>query len=76
MTTDEEEVEPPLFVIFKNPSDFPGKFVVRRWQGGVPEQEPLAVTSDLATARKVIPADCICVGRELDDDPCVLESWV
>lgn len=65
-----------LFVVYENPRDFPGKFVVRRWLDTVPEAKPLTVCEQLDQARAVIPAGAANIGRFRDDDPAIREVWL
>lgn len=65
-----------LFVIYENPLDYPGKLVVRRWVGQVPDEVPMAVTENLEVARNVIPDYCIPIGRYPDEDPAIKEVWI
>jgi hypothetical protein len=65
-----------LFVVYENPRDFPGKFVVRRWLDTVPEQKPVAVTEQLDQARAAIPAGAANIGRMRNDDPSIREVWL
>lgn len=69
------------FVVYRNPKDHPGKFVVREWKivagnsEPVPCGEPTAIVDTLAQARARIPADLINVGRFHNDDPAIVEVW-
>lgn len=65
-----------VFVIYENPRDFPGKLVVRRWLGEVPDPIPLALTDSLALARNVIPDYCVAIGTYPQDDPAIKEVWI
>lgn len=65
-----------LFVVYENPRDFPGKFVVRRWLDAVPERTPLRVCEQLHQARAVIPAGAANIGRMREDDPAIREVWI
>lgn len=65
-----------MWVIYENPLDYPGKFVVRHWCGSRPDFTPLAVTVDLESARKAIPAGAYNLGREPGDDPQILEAYI
>ena len=70
-----------MFTIYENPSDFPGKFVVRKHavgHGGVQlvAGSPEAVVDTLEEARAVIPGGRVSVGREAGDDPVIVETWV
>jgi hypothetical protein len=70
----------PLWVIYWNPSDFPGKHVVRRHLAGpdhnVPDRTPTAVVDTLEEARAAIPTNTINLRRFPNDDPCIVEVWV
>lgn len=65
-----------LLVVYKDPSDYPGKFVVRRWRNQVPDSEPLMVCDSLEHARMAIPRDAGFLGRYEQDDPAILEVWL
>jgi len=71
----------PMFAIYHNPKDYPGRFVVRRWlilPGGdiQPDPEPLAVTFTLEWARLEVPGNCWRLERHDMDDPCIVEVWM
>jgi len=71
------------WVVYEDPADFPGKWVVRRFtiypDGGSPvieeDPEPMVVTDSLEEARKVIPKGAYCLGRHPEDDPVIYEVW-
>jgi len=70
-----------LFVIYQNPSDFRGKFVVRgqvaQSDGSIrPNKEPLGVVESLDEARSLVPAGLVNLGRSDEDDPVIVECWV
>lgn len=74
-----------LFVVYSNPSDFPGKFVLRRhiagppdrWgPNGTPDPDPIAVCSTLDEARSCLPPALCNIGRYREDDPVIVEVWV
>lgn len=68
------------FVIYCHPSDYPDKFVVRRWVIGekpVPDKEPHIVCDSLEKARESIPnSHRACIQRMTDDDPVIVEVWL
>lgn len=74
--------KPQAYVIFKNPPDYPGKFVVRhRRQVGdetVTETIPMAVAETLEDARAAIQNTdgLLCLPRGPHDDPGVIETWI
>lgn len=47
------------WAVYKDPSDYPGKFVVRRFIGMNAKKEPEVVADTLDEARRVIPAGLI-----------------
>lgn len=73
------------WTVYEDPSDYPGKYVVRRFTIHRPDEadrvivedpEPMIVTDLLDKAREVIPAGAYCLGRHPDDDPAIYEVWV
>jgi len=68
------------FVIYENPSDCPGKFVVRQFTiaNGLlaANDAPLIVCNSLDEARKAIPKGLICFQRDTTDDPVIVETWM
>lgn len=69
-----------MYVIYLNPGDFPGQYVVRRWTlsalGAIPREGPLYVGVDLAAARRAVPKGLIGCTRHEHDDPAILEVWM
>lgn len=65
-----------IFVLYEDPKDYPGKFVLRRWVGEEPDPIPMAVTDSLALARNVIPDYATPIGRYPLDDPAIKEVWI
>jgi len=74
------EVKHVVFVIYDNPSDYPGRIVVRRnliLPGRVQvEPVPECIVDDLAAARLCIPEHYVKLRRTPHDDPCIVESWL
>lgn len=70
----------PMWVVYNSPSDFPGKFVVRRQSAGpgfvVADATPTAIVNTLDEARAAIPPGKINLHRSPDDDPVIAEVWV
>jgi len=64
-----------LLVIYRDPHDYPGKFVVRRWWNQIPEREPTLVCDSIEQARTVIPIHAVYLGRYDEDDPAIYEVW-
>ena len=69
-----------IFTIYFNPIDFPGKYVVRRFQieraGPIADAEPLIVCDTLDEARNAIPDGLYCMPRQERDDPQIVENWL
>lgn len=76
MIVDKRGMALPVYVIYKNPTDCPGKFVCRRWMGMMPDQKPLAVSRRLDKCRRAIPAGFTMIERMKGDDPAILELWI
>ena len=73
----------PMYVwtIYDGPSDFPGRFVVRRFRvtggaGSEPEARPWSVKDSLLKARGTIPGGLYLVPRARHDEPQIVESWL
>lgn len=70
-----------LYAIYRNPTDFPDRFVVRGWtatrEGARPDPNPLAVVGSLEDARRAVPLDAdACLGPSPGDDPVIVETWL
>ena len=69
------------FVITENPSDYPGRFVVRKHMvepGGcdVALLRPTVVVGTLEEARAAVPPGLVHVARDPFDDPVIVETWI
>jgi hypothetical protein len=69
----------PLICIYKNPSDFPDKYVARLWgmgrKGGVATRY-IIVRDTLAQIREAMPDWMTQMGRNPIDDPVIVETWL
>ena len=74
-----------LWTVYKNPSDYPDKFVLRGVkvfsdQNGHPDikmnDNPEAVTDTLEEARKAVPAGLHRFDRSPNDDHVIVEIWL
>lgn len=65
----------PIFTVFFNPKDFPGKYVVRLFDGKTPTRL-LAVKDTLEEARSTIPPMFLRVDRSPTDNPVIVETWL
>lgn len=75
-----------LYVIYHNVKDYPGKFLVKRWnlkgatakanQSRARESQLVGVVDLLEEARKLIPPGLHNLGRREQDDPVIAETWI
>lgn len=65
----------PMIVIYKNPTDFPDQHVARLWDLSKPT-EIAVVRKTLDEIRNVIPYEFVNIGRYVNDDPVIVESWI
>jgi hypothetical protein len=69
-----------LWVIYKNPSDYPGKFVLRAqvaYPGGEVRLHPDCMVCDtLEQAREGVPPGLVLLTRAPEDDPVIYETWI
>jgi hypothetical protein len=74
----ESNNELSLYTVYENPFDYPGKFVVRRFEvfTGATDPNPLIVCDTLEEVRAVLPPGLVCLPRHPDDDPVILETWL
>lgn len=70
----------PMWVIYANPKDCPGKYVVRRHLTGpgfvLADQDPTAIVESLEEARSAVPPGRFNLHRMPGDDPCIAEVWI
>jgi hypothetical protein len=68
-----------MWVIYYDPKDYPGKWVVRLWQIGVEGVTALPepfVCDSLAEAREAVPPGCSWLDRAPIDEPQIKEIWL
>ena len=65
-----------IWVIYDNPKDFPGKFVVRKFHNDVPEKDAHAIEDTLDAARLKLPEGLVHLPRHEADDTCIVECWI
>lgn len=65
-----------IYTVYRNPRDFPGKWVLRihRVPGG-PDRE-CWVRDSLDEVRALIPLDLVLLPRNPADDPVIHETWM
>jgi hypothetical protein len=69
-----------LYVVYHNPLDFPGQYVIRKQTAGPGGRitiaaEPLAFGT-LDQVRAALPAGLVRLERAPEDDPCIVEVWI
>lgn len=69
-----------MWTVYQSPSDYPGRFVVRRCEvaRGVITHDatPLAVVDTLEAARAAVPRGLACMHRHPEDQPQIVEVWL
>jgi hypothetical protein len=81
-SVDDRTAEPTTvkWVIYGNPIDYPGKFVLRPWRirkGQSPEPVNMHWVADtLAEVRAMVPEGLACVQRNPLDDVAIVETWI
>ncbi len=79
-------MDPPVseqrfgFIIYDSAEDYPGRHVCRRfslaYNPPVPDAgEPMQIGT-LKVCRAAVPVGLTCIGRDLEDTPAVVETWV
>lgn len=68
-----------VWVIYDNPTDYPGRYVVRAQRasaaGVVVDPWPAAVVGSLDEARAAVPHGLYCLPASPDDDRTIVETW-
>lgn len=69
-----------MYTVYIHPLDYPDHFVVRRHfvtaEGSQPSPHLFHVADTLDEVRAGLPDGLYCIGREPDDEPQIVESWV
>jgi hypothetical protein len=66
-----------IFVVYKNPRDYPGRYVVRQYAIGHTVGSAWCFVADsLEAARTAIPPDRCRLERMPEDDPVIVETWI
>lgn len=65
----------PVFVVYRNPSDFPDQYVVRLFDLDRATIMAMLDTS-LYQIRERLPAGLIRMNRSYEDDPSIVEVWI
>lgn len=72
-----------IYTVYKNPIDYPGKYVVREFKivqgtaGPLASREPLIVADSYEDIKKRMQRmQLVCVARHPEDEPQIMESWM
>lgn len=68
-----------IYTIYDHPKDYPNHFVMRVFDVSASASTPtgdFTIADTLEEVRKAIPSECVCIARDLTDDPVVVESWI
>ena len=65
----------PLICVYKNPADYPGKYVARLWDVDKPTTL-VVLANSLEQIRAVRPPEMIIMQRQINDDPVIVETWI
>lgn len=65
----------PMITIYKHPTDYPEQYVARVWDVNKPTRL-VATAGSLEEVRQAIPEEMYNMGRQNDDDPCIVEVWI
>jgi hypothetical protein len=70
-----------IWTVYKNPTDYPGKFVARRFDIDADGPKPSAsviIAPSLKTLRSILAFEMhlICMPRNEGDEPQIVETWL
>lgn len=69
-----------VWSVYRDPIDYPGKYVVRRFDiteiPPVPELVPWAIHDTLEQARASVPFGTVKLIRSPEDEPHIVETWL
>jgi len=65
----------PMWTVYMNPKDYPGKFVARCWDLDKPTTNVI-VADTLEEVRALLPPGLICMPRDVADDGVIVETWI
>lgn len=71
-------MDEPMFVIYERPTDYPTRYVVRKWHtlNGLPHPSDYFTLHDtLEEARATVPPFMVRFPRDPKDMPCIVESY-
>lgn len=65
----------PMITVYKHPEDYPEQYVARVWDVNKPTYL-IALADTLEELREAIPEGMYNLGRQQQDDPCIVEVWI
>ena len=65
----------PLICVYKNPADYPGKYVARVWDVDKPTTL-VAIADSFEEIRAAKPPEMVVMQRQPNDDPVIIETWI
>lgn len=68
-----------MWSVYARPADYPLGFVARRFEihpGYAVATLDARYGPDLEAVRAQLPPGLVCIPREPDDDPCIVETWL
>lgn len=71
-----------LYTVYESPTDYPDKYVVRRWEVEAPDNVPTAknvvmIGSDLNEIRNALQKiGLFVIPRDESDDKKIVETWI
>lgn len=71
----------PMYVVYHNPSDYPGEYVIRRQvvkPHGVLDKDPVPLAHGMNYTEVLnhLPKGVFRLPRDSRDDPVILEVWI
>ena len=79
----EEKEQLIIWVIYKHPSDYPNKYVARKWTKPTDSKkrtllptEIKLIADSIEEIRSKLPKFLTRFERDISDDPCIVETWM
>lgn len=74
-SVDLSDLRMAMIVIYYNAADYPGKYLARIWDSDKPTNVVI-VNDNIDYLRNLIPKNMTNIGREKEDDSCIVEVWL
>lgn len=69
-------VQVPIIAVYKNPKDYPDKYIARLWNINNKPTKFIIVKDTLQAIRKSLPAHLTRLPPDHRDDPVIVETWI